>query len=459
MSFRKGFVWGSASASYQVEGAAFEDGKGLSVWDMLSHQPGKIHANENGDVACDHYHRYQEDVNLMQNMGLQAYRMSISWPRVIPDGIGKVNEKGLDFYDRLIDKLLASQITPWVTLFHWDYPYSLFLKGGWLNPDSPKWFEEYTKVIINRFSDRVTHWITQNEPQCYIGLGHYDGDHAPGLKMGLKEMLLANHHSMIAHGLSVQAIRANCKRPAKIGAAPIGIVCIPETNSLEDIKAAEKASFMIRKPDEWNTTLFVDPILLGKYPDDAFEVFKGLMPSIKDSELKTMCQPLDFFGANFYKSEVVRSDGNGGAETVCEHSGIAKTLMNWYLSPESLYYGPKFLQNRYKLPIVITENGLANMDWINDEGKVPDPQRIDYMTRYLKQLKKAAKEGVDIQGYFHWCVMDNFEWALGYSKRFGLIHVDFRTQKRTPKESSFWFKKVIQSNGEILGEPTLDPRI
>ena len=459
MSFRKDFVWGAASASYQVEGAAFEDGKGLSVWDMLAHQPGKIHANENADVACDHYHRYAEDVALMKNMSLQAYRMSIAWPRVIPDGVGKVNEKGLDFYDRLIDKLLENNITPWVTLFHWDYPYSLFIRGGWLNPDSPKWFEEYTKVCVDRFSDRITHWITQNEPQCYIGLGLYDGDHAPGLKMGLKEMLLGNHHSMIAHGLSVQMIRARAKKPAQIGAAPIGIVCIPETDSAEDIRLAEKASFMIRRPDEWNTTLFVDPILLGKYPEDAFEVFKGQMPTIKDSELKTMCQPLDFFGANFYKSEVVKSDGKGGVETVKEHEGIAKTMMNWYLSPESLYYGTKFLYKRYKLPLVITENGLAGMDWIQEDGKIHDTQRIDFISRYLKQLKRASESGVDIRGYFHWSIMDNFEWALGYSKRFGLIHVDYRTQKRTPKESAHWYKTVIQSHGENLGPIKPDKRV
>ena len=263
MSFPKDFVWGAAAASYQVEGAAHEDGKGLSVWDMMCRQPGKIWASNTGDVACDHYHRFQEDVRLMADIGLKAYRFSISWPRVIPNGTGEVNEKGLAFYDRLVDALLENGVQPWVTLFHWDYPYALFCRGGWLNRESADWFADYAGVIVDRLSDRVSYWMTQNEPQCYIGLGHQTGQHAPGVKLGFAEILLAAHHSLLAHGKAVQVIRARARTTPVIGAAPVGVAKIPATDSPEDIETARACTFAVERKDCWNNTWFADPMILG----------------------------------------------------------------------------------------------------------------------------------------------------------------------------------------------------
>jgi len=268
MSFPNEFVWGAAAASYQIEGAAYEDGKGLSVWDMMCRQPGKIWSGNTGDVACDHYHRYEEDARLMAKIGLKAYRLSISWPRVLSDGIGRINARGLAFYDKLIDSLLENNVEPWVTLFHWDYPYALYCRGGWLNRDSADWFAEYTRGIVDKFSDRVSHWMTQNEPQCYIGLGHQSGIHAPGLKLGFSDVLLAAHHSLLAHGKAGQVIRAYARVKPNIGAAPVGIVKIPYSKTPEDIETARKSMFSITTKNCWNNTWFADPLVFGRYPQD-----------------------------------------------------------------------------------------------------------------------------------------------------------------------------------------------
>ena len=269
MSFPTNFTWGVAAASYQIEGAWNEDGKGLSVWDMLTRQPGKIWEGHTGDTACDHYHRYQEDISCMREIGVNAYRLSVSWPRVIPAGTGTINSKGLGFYDRLIDELLAKEIEPWITLFHWDYPYELFLRGGWLNPDSPKWFADYVEVVVDRLSDRVDHWITLNEPQCFLHLGHSVGDHAPGLKLGLHEVLLATHHTLLAHGLGVQAIRARAKKKPLVGWAPVGWFCYPVSDKPEDVEASRQATMQVR--DGWNTCWYADPVILGRYPEDGLQ--------------------------------------------------------------------------------------------------------------------------------------------------------------------------------------------
>ncbi|MDJ0718508.1 MAG: family 1 glycosylhydrolase [Prochloraceae cyanobacterium] len=300
MSFPKDFVWGAADASYQVEGAAYEDDKGLSVWDVMCREPGRIWSGHVGDVACDRYHRYQEDVGIMAEIGLMAYRLSISWPRVIPDGIGKINQKGLEFYDKLIDLLWERDIEPWVTLFHWDYPYALYCRGGWLNRDSANWFADYVSVIVNKFSDRVSHWIIQNEPQCFIGLGHQTGEHAPGLKLSFAEVLLAAHHSLLAHGFGMQVLRSRAKTQPTVGTALVGIVKIPASNSLEDIEAARTRMFSIAEKNCWNNTWFSDPILFGQYPSDGLKLFEEEMPKIHDGDMKNICQPLDFYGVNIY---------------------------------------------------------------------------------------------------------------------------------------------------------------
>mgnify|MGYP005833428425 CR=1 FL=1 len=450
MGFPKNFTWGAATASYQIEGAWNEDGKGLSVWDVLSYKPGFVREGNTGDVACDHYHRYKEDVGIMKEIGLQAYRFSISWPRVLPEGIGKINEKGLDFYDRLVDELLSKGITPYITLFHWDYPYELYKKGGWLNPDSSDWFAEYTKVVIDRLSDRVTHWITQNEPQCYIILGHDRGIHAPGLKLPLADTLQAAHNSHLAHGKAVQVIRKHAKKESIIGFAPVGAIAVPESSSEADINAARNAMFSYYTPELWSNGIWMDPVFLGKYPEDALKVFEEHMPRITQEDMKTIFQPIDFFGVNIYNGKTVKMGSDGKPEDVKKDEGYARTAIGWPVTPEALYWGPRFFYERYKKPVVITENGLSNTDWVSVDGAVHDPQRIDFLTRYIREFRRASEDGADTMGYFCWSLMDNFEWAEGYFDRFGLVHVDYKTQKRTLKDSAYWYKKVIESNGEII---------
>ena len=450
MKFPSEFTWGAAAASYQVEGGAHEDGKGLSVWDTLCRWPGKVYGGHTGDVSCDHYHRYEEDAGLMGEIGLQAYRLSISWPRVLPDGVGAVNEPGLAFYDRLVDALLANGVDPWVTLFHWDYPHALYCRGGWLHPESPDWFAEYTGVIVDCLSDRVTHWMTQNEPQCYIGLGHQTGIHAPGVEWPFEDILRANHNSLLAHGKSVQVIRAKARKPATVGAAPVGIVKMPASNGADDVAAAKAAMFAVAERDCWNNTLFADPMILGSYPDDALSLFGEQMPPVSAADLETICQPLDFYGVNVYNGQTVRAAGDGGCELVPLPEGHAMTAMEWPVTPEALYWGPRFLHERYGLPVVVTENGMANCDWVQCDGRVRDPQRIDFMCRYLREFGRAIEDGTPALGYFAWSIMDNFEWSFGYSRRFGMIYVDYANGKRILKDSARWYGDVIGSNGESL---------
>lgn len=453
MSFRDDFVWGAAASSYQIEGAWQEDGKGKSVWDMLTHQPGRIFEDATGDVACDHYHRYKEDVALMREMELHAYRFSINWPRVIPTGVGAVNTAGLDFYDRLVDELLANKIDPWVTLFHWEYPYDLFLRGGWLNPDSPKWFADYAAVVVDRLSDRVTNWMTINEPQCFIGMGYLEceWEHAPSLRLGMTEALLGAHHALLAHGMAAQTIRACAKKTPKVGWALIGIASSPATDSPEDIAAARAATADVGAGHFWNNRWWGDAAVYGRYPEAGLKAYGKWLPKFNERDLEVIKQPMDYFGMNVYWGGRVRATPDGGHTSVPFPQGAPHTHCNWKETPEILYWGTKFLAEHYKLPIVITENGLSCCDAVSTDGKVHDAARINYVNRYLLALQKAASEGVDIRGYFHWSVMDNFEWAEGYKHRFGMIHVDYETQKRTLKDSAYWYRDVIRSNGGSLG--------
>ena len=466
MSFPKGFIWGVATASYQIEGAADEDGKGPSIWDTFCQKEGAIWKGQSGDIACDHYHRYKEDVALMKQIGVGAYRFSISWPRVIPQGTGTINRKGLEFYDKLIDELLAAGITPYVTLFHWDYPYELYCRGGWLNQDSSDWFAEYTKVIVEKFSDRVKHWMTLNEPQVFIGLGHQSGLFPPGYQLRFAEVLTAVHNVLLAHGKAVQTIRAYSKAKCQVGLAPVGIVSIPATDSPEDIKAAKQTMFSVASKDEtlfsvpsknvWNNTWWLDPIFYGQYPKDGLELFGGDVPLIRDKDMETIHQPLDFFGVNIYRGQTIHASKDGQSEIVPEPVGFPITAYTWPITPEALYWGPRYFWERYKLPIIITENGISNADWVALDGKIHDPQRIDFLNRYLLQLQKACEDGVEVSGYFQWTFTDNFEWVSGYKPRFGLVYVDYPTQERIPKDSAYWYKDVIASNGAVLGKPHLD---
>ena len=444
--FPKNFLWGVAAASYQVEGAWNEDGKGPSVWDEFCRKPDAVWMGQSGDVACDHYHRFAEDIALIKALGARAYRLSISWPRVLPAGTGPVNAKGLDFYDRLVDGLLAEGIDPYITLFHWDYPFDLYCRGGWLNPYSSDWFADYTSLIVKRLSDRVTNWMTLNEPQVFVGLGHQEGRHAPGLNLDFHQVLIVAHNALLAHGKSVQAIRANAVKTPRVGFAPIGAVSYPASNASADIEAARKQMFSITQKNMWNVSWFSDPIFFKKYPEDGVALFGAAMPNVRSGDMEIIGQPVDFYGVNIYHGTCIQAGANGKAQTVADPVGGPRTAYEWPVTPESLYWGPRFLWERYKTPIYITENGMANIDWVAVDGKVHDPQRMDYLNRYLSELQRSIKDGVDVRGYFHWSILDNFEWAVAYQQRFGIIHVDFSTQKRTPKDSYYLYQQIIKEN-------------
>jgi beta-glucosidase len=449
MSFRKDFMWGAASAAYQVEGAYLEDGKGPGIWDTLGREKGRVAHGETGDVACDHYHRYKEDVANMKKIGIKHCRFSISWPRVLPEGTGNVNSEGLKFYSDLVDELLANGITPMVTLFHWNYPDALYKKGGWLNDESSHWFAEYVQVIVDSLSDRVQYWMTFNEPQIFVGLGYMAGIHAPFLKCSKEQLIKMSHNILKAHGKAVKIIRQSSKLESKIGMAPTGDCFLPKDNSEEAIAEAKAKTFTINEHNFiFGTRWWSDPIFLGKYPKECYEIFGDMMPTIEKGDMELISQPLDFYGYNAYQGTV--SYPTAGNYDEYSYQGSPRTSMDWNVTPRVLYWSSKFLYERYNKPILITENGMAGMDWVHMDGQVHDAHRIDFMHRYLLELKRAAEEGIDIMGYTYWSIMDNFEWAMGYDKRFGLIHVDYQTQKRTIKDSGFWYKTVIESNGENL---------
>lgn len=453
MSFPKDFTWGVAAAAYQIEGAVATDGRGPSIWDVFTHEPDRIFENHNGDVACDHYHRYAEDVALMREMGAKAYRLSLAWPRIMPDGTGRVNDKGLAFYDRLVDSLLASGITPWVTLFHWDLPQALQQRGAWLNREIVDWFGDYAAVVADKLGDRVKHWMTINEPPVVIGLGYQEGVFAPGQKLTYRECLLGSHHLLMAHGRATQVLRARCKGPIKVSLAHTSRERIPATNSAADIEAARRDYFACAKKDMWNISWWMDPVHLGHYPHDAAEAFGADMPKVTDADLKLIAQPLDFTGYNCYSGWLVRAKPDGSPEKVPGSWGIgnARGTLPWLnIAPDATYWAARFIHERYQRPVVFTENGFCNTDFVHLDGKVHDPQRIDFLTRYLAAMKRAVAEGVPVAGYFYWSVMDNFEWKEGYKDRFGLIHVDYQTQKRTPKDSYFWYRDLIRTNGANL---------
>lgn len=454
MGFKKDFIWGGATASYQVEGAAYEDGKGLNIWDIFCKDGGHIYENQTGDAACDQYHRYKEDVAIMKELGLKAYRFSVNWARILPEGTGKVNEKGLAYYDNLVNCLIENGIEPYMTLYHWDLPYALHQKGGWLNPQSPEWFYEYAKLMAAHFSDRVSHFFTFNEPQCTVGLGYVTGEHAPGLKVGPYDYFSIWHNVLKAHGRGVQAIREAAVRPVEIGMAPCGALYYPATDSKEDIEAARKANFSLPEADiravSWDVAFCADPVFLGQYPEDIMKSFGQYFPKNAEKDLELISQPLDFYGQNMYNAVPVRADENGNPVRVDRYPGFPKTAIQWPVTPEVLYWAPKFLYERYQKPFYVTENGMSSHDWVSLDGKVHDASRVDFMHRYLREFKKAAADGVDLRGYFAWSLMDNFEWAYGYSERFGMVYVDYQTQKRTVKDSGLFYKNVIASNGEIL---------
>jgi beta-glucosidase len=456
MPFPDDFAWGVTVPAFQVEGAAAEDGKGPSVWDMFARKPGAIRGGADFSVACDSYHRYREDVALMGELGLRAVNMSISWPRVLPDGVGQPNEAGLDFYDRLVDALLAAGVEPWVMLFHWDFPLALYRRGGWLNRDSAEWLAEYTTLLVERLSDRVTRWMTLTEPDVFIGEGPGGGTLAPGDRLSFAEVLHAAHNTLLAHGKAVQAIRASAKQPASVGLSPSGPVRAPHTDSADDLEAARRAMFSIVRKDVNNNTWWLDPIFRGAYPQDGLELFGPDVPEIRDGDMEIISQPLDFFGASIYSGHTVRAAEEAWYR-VPDPPGAPKNLLDWRLLPETLYYGPKLFHERYGKPIVITENGLCSHDWVALDGGVHDPLRIDFMQRHLLQLERATADGVPVEGYFHFAFIDNVECAEGYKPRFGIVHCDFETLARTVKDSGRWYAEVIGTNGAALSSSSSYP--
>lgn len=450
MTFPKNFAWGAATAAYQIEGGWNADGKGESVWDAFCRREGATLEGHDGRVACDHYHRWPEDVALMRELGLRAYRFSLSWPRIMPDGDGAVNAKGLDFYDRLVDALLAAGIQPWATLFHWDLPQALYLRGGWLNARMPGWFERYTREVASRLHDRVKHWMTLNEPQCFIELGLRSGLHAPGLKLGWEDVLRAGHHALLAHGRAVQALRAVGGDGLQIGWAPVGSTRIPATESAADIAAAKQDMFAITHKTAWTNTWWMDPVFRGHYPEDGLRIFGADAPRFTAEEMKVISTPIDFHGLNTYHGALFAAGADGSPKPVPHPAGTPANLYHWPVTFNVLRWAARFFHERYGRPMVVTENGLAGMDWVMADGRVHDPQRIDYLRRQLQGLREAMGEGADVRGYFTWSLMDNFEWQEGYRQRFGLVHVDFATLRRTPKDSARWYREVIQSDGAAL---------
>lgn len=448
MSYPKDFIWGCATSSYQIEGAYNTDGKGLNIWDVYSKEAGKVFEGHTGDVACDHYHLFKEDVRIMADLGLKAYRFSINWSRVLPDGVGKVNEAGIRFYSDLIDCLLEYNITPFITLYHWELPYELHKQGGWLNPNIVEWFGEYAALISERFSDRVKNFFTINEPQVFIGLGYITGEHAPGLQVSLSDQLIMHQNVLKAHGKAVQKIREKAKQPVNVGFAPTGSMCYPASEKQEDIDATREAIFSI--PEDlnrwaWNVTTWSDPVLLGKFPEEFLTRFEAYMPHYTDADMKLISEPTDIYGQNIYNGHEIRMGKDGRPEYVPRKPGFPHTANQWPITPKSLYWGPYFLYERYKKPLYITENGVACVDYPSKDGKIHDYSRINFLESYLDEMEKVS-EKIDLRGYFQWSLLDNFEWNFGYRDRFGIVYVDYETQKRTLKDSALWYKEYIKKH-------------
>jgi beta-glucosidase len=450
MAFARDMLWGAATAAYQIEGAWDADGKVPSVWDMFCRKPGAVKGEQSGDLACDHYNRWREDVAMMRDLGLGAYRFSVAWTRFL-DEDGRPVEAGLDFYGRLVDALLEAGIEPMITLFHWDYPLHLFRRGGWASPDSPGWFADYAQLAGRRLGDRVRWWITHNEPSIPLVLGHFTGELAPGVRLPLGEVLRMLHHMLLAHGVATQALRAACPQTVKIGLTPAFAPGVPET--ADDLDAAREMTW--RGPDLGCACWYTDPVYLGRYPDEsqlaeAPGEAREFVAGVPASDLETIRQPLDYCALNTYSGFRVR---RGPVRVPYEHGHPGGTLPWLWYEPSALYWAARWMHERYALPVAVTENGFCNLDWIGHDGRVRDPQRIDYLRGSLLGLRRAAAEGVPVLGYYQWSLMDNFEWAEGYAPRFGMVHVDYATQVRTLKESAYWYRRVIETNGASLDEP------
>lgn len=442
--FPENFIWGTAYASYQVEGAWNEDGKGPSIWDDFCHTPGHVKDGDTGDVACDSYHRYEEDVALIKEMGAKVHRFSISWPRIFPNGTGDVNEKGLDFYGRFVDALLENGIEPWITLYHWDLPSALQAEGGWVNRKTVDAFVHYAETIGQFFDGRVRCYMPINEPQCITTLGYGNGEHAPGLMLSAEEVAQAMHHLTLAHSLASKALRAASSVPLTIGTVTCGRLCYPNAENEAAEQAAYESSFRLSDGcvHDWCFThnVFLDRIFFPQAWEGAPDFLRRYWERVPQEDWAAMEKP-DFVGLNVYNGSMTDASG----QMVKLPAGYPHTAIGWPVSPEVMYYGPRHLYKRYGLPIIVTENGLSCKDWVHLDGQVHDPDRIDFLSCYLLQLRRSMESGVPIQGYLHWSLMDNFEWAEGYKDRFGLVYVDYATGKRILKDSARWYAQVMRN--------------
>ncbi len=440
LRFPDGFTWGAATAAYQVEGAYREDGRGLSIWDTFVHQPGRTFAGQNGDVACDHYHRYRQDVALMADMGLQAYRFSVSWPRVLPFGRGAPNEAGLAFYDRLVDELLGRGIQPMATLYHWDLPQALQDLGGWANREVATWFAEYAALVYGRLGDRVRRWCTLNEPHIFTTFGHRSGVLAPGIR-SLEVTARAIHHAMLAHGLAVRAFREGGHQ-GEIGLTNAVTSFEPADQEPATLGATERAR-------DFETRLFHDPLFGRGYPAAVLEYYRGQgapLP-IEPGDLDAIATPTDFVGVQLYTRARIEADGERGVGFRRAAPKLPVLGMGYEQAPHALGDMVRWLTREYDRPrLVITENGV-NDDTPLLDGVCDDQLRIELLRGFLAGLHGAIEDGADVRGYYLWSLLDNFEWAFGYSKRFGIVHVDFDTLARTPKRSAAFYREVIARNG------------
>lgn len=447
INFPPDFIWGVATSAYQIEGAWNEDGKGPSIWDTFVHTPGKIRNDETGDIAADHYHRYREDIALMAELGFRHYRFSVAWPRLLPEGTGQVNPKGLAFYDRLLDTLLKHGIQPYLCLYHWDLPQALQDRGGWPKRETAYAFVEYARLVTKHFGDRLKVIFTHNEPWVVAFVGHFLGEHAPGQK-DLGAALKAIHHILLSHGLAAEAIRAEAPHPIHLGVTLNLNPVYPASDSKKDQQAAERVDAIMNR-------IQLDPLLKGTTPIEEFKILKPLVGNlIQPGDLEKI-RTLDILGVNYYSRTVIKHSSKiplVNVEQVYpegnEYSGM------WEIFPEGLYVLLQRLQKEYLAPmgeaaptLWITENGVPVPDGLDFDGRVRDERRIRYLKNHLFQVHRAIQEGVPVKGYFHWSFMDNFEWAWGYSQRFGLVYVDYKTQKRIVKDSGWWFARVMEENG------------
>ena len=441
--FPENFLWGCATASYQVEGAVSEDGRKASIWDTYSRTPGKIEGGATGDVADDHYHRYREDIALMKSLGVKGYRYSVAWPRVFPDGTGAVNDKGIAFYDRLTDATLAAGIDPWVTLYHWDLPQALEDRwGGWESAETSKAFADYAGFVAGRLSDRVHHFFTTNEFVCIADQGYATDEKAPGKKLAAGPLNQVRHHAVLAHGLSVQAIRAAARPGTQIGLAENAQTAVPVIETPDHIQAARKAMRLINGP-------FLTAVLEGAYPAEYLESTGKNAPRFTPAEMKAIGSPLDFVGLNIYTPTHVRADDSKlGFAEVPHPASYPNMYSDWlFLDPAIAYWAPRHAAEIWKVKeVYITENGCSSADIPDAAGRVNDTDRVMYLRTHLAEAQRAVSEGWPLRGYFLWSLMDNFEWKYGYEKRFGLYHVDFKTQKRTPKLSAHYYRELIRRN-------------